>query len=1028
MEISITNITNFLSKKFTTNAPASAQESSSTSDSNKTLYNASITRENTSNSSTPSLNQGKKFKKYQNQTMINLEENPSNIVTNFKEGFIMNKINKENFDVYGNYVYGNDNDNDSYHKNSLVSQSNRIINNNNYSSLENSLDNLKNTYKNTLHNYQAKISDLSKSVTGYIDRVDPNNPYLNNTVKFTTGQLAYVTNQGVVKYIANNDILTSVNIPQTPIQINIEWNNSWDSVGTLIPTTPPLVLGTPMKKGQSIGNEGTNIFVNQLIDNPEPLYMGCYSDNDDANKTMTFIGGSPPVTNVSLKNGSFSQPQITSNSYQYINSSSTVPGWTFNAVLVNQSSAWGFPTPYPCGNQCACIQMTQTFSQTLQLNSGVTYYLSFISCGRNCCDDSGLSNPIDIILNDTDNSQSNNTKVFSFTTPVNKWIEYSTTFSVSKTKLYELCFNGTWSSSDRSTAVQNIELGIKSSNSESGGYTYDQCEKSAIDGGWRYFALQNVNTTSSKGFCAVSNSEPAIKRLGIGYTPNGMNSIWSSNTDGQPGNIATLTNTGALSVVNPSGASIFSTPNDNAQPSNYLGCYGDAPTRAMTLLNGGSQQYNLQQCQTEAKKNGSQYFGLQNSMSGNDAQCGLSSDLSQTVQYGKAGNCTKISDGTWSGGGWSNAVYSATTPSSNYFLILQDDGNMCIYRGTGPNDNQGLIWSSNTSGKQGNPNSSMKATNGKYGKNWIPSGSTLAIGEFVGSNNGDLALVMTTTGNLVLYTYKNVVNCQKMNDGNMGGGPGANAAYDIGKTGMPSNMTKLAYVDADSNLHEYPSSNTEFSREYTKTAMTQNNSMDSGNMISADTFEKCQTYCNGDKNCDSFVFNGQHKSCRLNKKTVSHLEGFDTYSYSRNKQPLKPPLGVPLTTENIDSVKYNNYINGGKFKNEYGLAGATRLGKEKIDEIQRQINMLSEKVSSFTDKFHSGSISAKEQSSKNIIGLQGYLKEFYDTEQKLSKFNANPELILKDSDIIVLQKNYEYLFWTIFATATVLLTMNVLRS
>jgi hypothetical protein len=90
-----------------------------------------------------------------------------------------------------------------------------------------------------------------------------------------------------------------------------------------------------------------------------------------------------------------------------------------------------------------------------------------------------------------------------------------------------------------------------------------------------------------------------------------------------------------------------------------------------------------------------------------------------------------------------------------FFLILQDDGNMCIYRGTGPNDNQGGIWCSSTSGKQQSPNPNMAARNGKYGQEWMLNGATLAPGDFIGSRTGDLALVMQADGNLVLYTFQN---------------------------------------------------------------------------------------------------------------------------------------------------------------------------------------------------------------------------------------------------------------------------------
>ena len=39
----------------------------------------------------------------------------------------------------------------------------------------------------------------------------------------------------------------------------------------------------------------------------------------------------------------------------------------------------------------------------------------------------------------------------------------------------------------------------------------------------------------------------------------------------------------------------------------------------------------------------------------------------------------------------------------------------------------------------------------------------------------------------------------------------------------------------------------------------------------------------------------------------------------------------------------------------------------------------------------------------------------------------NIQIILKDSDIVVLQKNYNYLFWSILAAGTVLVSMNIVK-
>ena len=60
-------------------------------------------------------------------------------------------------------------------------------------------------------------------------------------------------------------------------------------------------------------------------------------------------------------------------------------------------------------------------------------------------------------------------------------------------------------------------------------------------------------------------------------------------------------------------------------------------------------------------------------------------------------------------------------------------------------------------------------------------------------------------------------------------------------------------------------------------------------------------------------------------------------------------------------------------------------------------------------------------------GLGDYLKDYKNTNTNIKNFNTNIENILNDSDITVLQKNYDYLFWSILAAGTVLITMNIAK-
>jgi hypothetical protein len=957
----------------------------------------------------PATNQGKKFKKYQSKISDSLEKNAE--ILSGKEGFT------------------------ELGENGLTAQNNKIISNNDYSSQQPIIDNLREEYQTTLQQYENLLSQISGDTKGYINRVNPNNPYLNKVVQFTTGHVCYVTNQGVVKWIPSMDVWKSLNISQTvQTPLSIPWLDTYYTPGTQIATTPPLISGTNVQMGQSFGSEGSNVFVNQLLpQNIQPSYMGCYAASPN-NDNMTFIGGAPPSTDVSITNGNFDQPVFTNNTYKYINDHDTVPGWGVTAVLVNNSTAWGYPIPYPSGNQCISLQGTSNIRQNIKLTSGVNYTLTFYACGRNCCKSPNSGNPVDIDLYDQNMVLIKN--IYKFTPPVNEWTKYSVPFTVSSSLTYRIYFTGKTTDADRSTAIQNISL--SGSSASSGSYTYNDCKQAAIQQGYQYFALQNVNTSTSTGYCAVSNSSPAVSQYGDSTAPNKVFTLWSSNTSGQPGNTAILNSTGSLQVLNSSGQSVYSTP--GANPSNYLGCYNDCYTgRGLPSYLGNGKTYDT--CQTAAQQGGFSYFGLQYTQPNGTQECWAGNDITSGRSMGKANNCTVV-DSVTVGGGCSNAIYSTSNqPSINSYLILQDDGNMVIYRGSGPSDNQGAIWSTQTNGQQQEANPSVAASKGKYGQNWMPSTGTLAPGDFIGSSDGKLALVMQTDGNLVLYTYQMGSNCQKMNDGNMGGGLLGNAAYDIGKTAVPGNIGQVAFIDGNSSLHAYPSSNQTYASTYSTSYQntdTYGNDLPGAAFANA-TLETCQTACNNNANCAGFILDvgGSYSNTCFPKTNqmypyggpISTLNGVNLYI--RDKIPSSPPIGVPQTTSSTDTVTYQNYINGGEIGSKYGLANLNSTQKQQLDQLQTKLNMLSNQINGLNNSFKTGSSVANYQADNNISGINDYIKDIKTTNIKSKKVAHESaggiQNILKDSDIVVLQKNYDYLFWSILAAGAVLVSINVVK-
>jgi len=384
------------------------------------------------------------------------------------------------------------------------------------------------------------------------------------------------------------------------------------------------------------------------------------------------------------------------------------------------------------------------------------------------------------------------------------------------------------------------------------------------------------------------------------------------------------------------------------------------------------------------------------------------------------------------------AVFSSpksTKTGINCFLALEANGNMTIYEGSDPQNRTTEIWSTMTTGRQQESNSEVVASKGKYGQNFMTVGSSLAPGDFIGSNDGKLALVMQTDGNLVLNTYQTDINCPKIGD-IFGGGKGANAVYDIGMNAITKNMGAVGFIDGNSTLYTYPNNNQKYSDNYTKFQNIHTLGNDIPGRFAPATVDSCKKVCDANPNCAGFVMNGNACFPKNNRmypfggpSEILSWKGVDTYI--KGKQPITPPLGVSSNTISMNSVDYENYIKTQTLDNKYGLANANSVQKQQLNQLRSKLNMLSKQITDLTNKFQSGSVNAEQQSNKNISGVDQYYKDFNNTNNKIrgiaGENSVGIENILNDSDIVVLQKNYDYLFWSILAVGTVLVSMNVLK-
>jgi hypothetical protein len=959
----------------------------------------------------------------------------------------------------------------------MTNVTNQSLKDNSYSDIDKKANDSNMALKSkTINEYASLKQTVSDKLGNYYYRKDVSNPYLNKVISFSNGELFYVTNQGIAKYISQdtkNEILGKNGCTSTITMINIQWSSSYLKEGVVIPLSPTLITGSQLKIGQACGVEGNNLYVNKIVTNETTKFEGCYADNLKY-PSMTFIDGTPPeVINIKaseisagIVNGNFSEPVIGNGSYTYLNTSSGVPGWSeFYAVIVNSSGAWGYPMPYPKGPQCVSIQcyppwnQVHSISQTVNFEVG-DYKLRFYTCGRNCCDGSGESNPVNIFLGDD---------LIYLNQPKFSWIEITVPFKITtlgKKKLTFVCAGKTYM--DRSTAIQGVTINKVISAStlqiQDGVYNNDFCKQTAIDGGYQYYALQNVNPTTQKGYCAVSNNYVGATMNGFAKKAGAAFSLWESKTD-IPGSIGSLNDRGSLSVINPSGAAIFNTSTTNSQ---YIGCYNDAvlptftkisnppaygaaytgpvvystPGRAFTYEFGNRCDYNgcivatftPDQCKDVATQKGAKYYSLtQSNGDGGLAGCGLSNGpLSELTKLGTA-TCNKNK----TGGVYVNAIYS--TGIGSFILTVEDNGNVTIHTGTNPYDKQELLWESKTGGKAQIANSLFTATAGKYGKNWIVGGSTLAAGEFVGSPTGTTYLIMQSDGNLCLYTSLPGKTCITLKDGTQGGDVGNNALYALDEVGNKSKVTNIMYVDENSSLYSYPSQDVNLTTEFTKMTDYAVNGNDlsgtNGSCINS-SVENCKTKCNSNKDCYGFTYyakdnNGWFKGKGMNPVASNPDMKYETYVKNRGvyKEGF---VGYNRPVTNISSVKLKTYDNSNydiNYKNINSLSGKTLHEDDAaVLDTENRINHLTDTINDVNVSLKNKINNLNNQSSINSSTIPVYSKKYYDIINnesiELSKSINNINGIVEDSKIVVIQKSSMFVFWCIL---TILMSIILIR-
>ena len=927
------------------------------------------------------------------------------------------------------------------------------------------LQDLQSQYNDLLTQHNKLTEQITNTSQANMDRISSNNPYLSQNITLNnnsqlpvigSGTGGYVTGQGMFKNYPDVDTYNATS-GKNGCPTNFIKNIPLDTY------SKTLLQGKDMISGQSCGNEGSNVYVSQLNDKPTSTYIGCYNNKLPPSTEVMFV---PKMNSSNSVNGYYTYA-----SSVYQNSNNFTGPW--KAFDQNIDTWWHTYTDSAnnlydayTGQYIGTTQVPFTNSsgvqttvkgEYLQINlPGVgtstpsTYPLTRyeIQGRQGCC---GTPNGRDpntwYILGWTSSGgwqqvdyQTNisfNFKMLSFNisnpAPYSAYLIIITVAGDSKAPAgSRSCVQiGQWNLYTGTPTNKNAGDAMISL----GPGTLDQCHTYANDNGYQFYSMQGLQADGT-ATCLVSNDQTQIISYGKVDKQISMIPLWASNTvSWATGNIkyttAILSTTGQITVSAPTGETKTLNDADQTCTNVYSQTIGyDAGGNDLTYMS----KTTVDKCKTECI-NDNRCVGI---VTRNDNECWIKSNIN-TRQKNSTVNLYSLSR-------------QSTGSTCSFFMILQSDGNFCVYKGS-PSDNKGGVWCTMTNGKQQNKNSDWESSKGKYGKPYLLSGQTLAADEWIGSDDGSLKLIMQSDGNLVLYTSSVKSGCSiDSKSGKTYGNTNINAVYKMDNIGYKNNLGNVGYIDKDAILHQYPSKMLGNSTEYS----IYDNFDSWGNDIIAmktNGIDGCKTECNANDQCAGFAFEKASNICYLKNSSMYPKSVRQT----TNKFSLgvrKPKVINSNTNTNmteIDSIRYENYQKGDNItpttqfnqpvmtenlriqleQNKTKQANILNQIADKMKKmyahdqnLPRKMNMTNDEFKNQIKQYDNVNISASKLLNTNNSNSNSN-SNVNEGMQNLNLDDINGMLL--DSDMRILQENYGYIFWSILAVGLLTVTMNVIK-
>lgn len=284
-------------------------------------------------------------------------------------------------------------------------------------------------------------------------------------------------------------------------------------------------------------------------------------------------------------------------------------------------------------------------------------------------------------------------------------------------------------------------------------------------------------------------------------------------------------------------------------------------------------------------------------------------------------------------------------------------------------------------------------------------------------------------------TQAPVTGCKKNPSGLMGGTSNSNAVYSQ-KLPENADLRKVGYVNDKGLISEYPKNMIKKGNTYTMIA-NQDSPPNNLNEFDNMTPESCKAKCNSDDNCAGFAYSKSSKRCwtknsKMYPEDKALIPNNDIDLYIRN-----PSVDNNASCTNkivgINTDQFKSFKNTGKEMNMdtlCGLAGETKTLKENVKNERSKIMSLSEKIvnkmeSLTKDKTQMDQMQPDVQR-KLLKSINNY-KTAVKNIKSGQKRNETIDGQVDNSDLLLINRNFNYVMWSIMAIIAVIVTIKVVR-